>query len=266
MEMRKADYLEGMKKTMSNNDPIIELLDIQKIFKPGPNEVKALKGVSLKAYQGDFISLMGSSGSGKSTLLNILGCLDAPTTGNYFLEGQEVSKISHKEISVIRNRKFGFVFQSFNLLPRTTALENVELPLIYNPDFSVKMRRAAARISLEKVGLSDRIYHKTNELSGGQQQRVAIARALVNNPKVIFADEPTGNLDSETGYQVMDIFQKLNDSGILIIMVTHEDDIASFAKRKIIIRDGIIKEDSVIKNPLNAYDMFLQIKKDNESN
>jgi putative ABC transport system ATP-binding protein len=241
---------------------IIDINEITKVFNPGENEVRALQGVSLKIHSGEFVSLMGSSGSGKSTLLNILGCLDQPTSGTYLLDGEEVSGISSSDISLIRNRKFGFVFQSYNLLPKTSALENVELPLLYNPDVSVKERREKAAEALKKVGLENRIYHKTNELSGGQQQRVAIARALVNEPLVIFADEPTGNLDSKTSYQVMELFQDLNEKGILIVMVTHEPDIVEMSKRKIILHDGKIIDDIQIPNPKNAHEMFLAADKE----
>ncbi len=243
---------------------IIDINDITKVFNPGENEVRALRGVSLKIYDSEFVSLMGSSGSGKSTLLNILGCLDQPTSGSYRLDGNEVSGISAAEISIIRNRKFGFVFQSYNLLPKTTALENVELPLLYNPEYSVKQRRIMATEALEKVGLAERLYHKTNELSGGQQQRVAIARALVNKPLVIFADEPTGNLDSKTSYQVMELFQELNERGIMIVMVTHEPDIVEFTKRKIVLHDGKLKEDILIENPLNATETLLSLKDEDD--
>jgi len=236
---------------------IIDIENITKIFNPGENEVRALSGVSLKIHDGEFVSLMGSSGSGKSTLLNILGCLDQPTSGQYLLDGEEVSNIAESEIALIRNRKFGFVFQSYNLLPKTTAQENVELPLLYNPVVSLRERKERATIALEKVGLGDRILHKTNELSGGQQQRVAIARALVNEPLVIFADEPTGNLDSKTSYQVMQLFQELNEKGILIVMVTHEPDIVEMSKRKIILHDGKIIDDIIIQNPKNAHEMFM---------
>jgi putative ABC transport system ATP-binding protein len=236
---------------------IIDINTISKVFNPGENEVRALNNVSLKINQGEFVSLMGSSGSGKSTLLNILGCLDLPTSGDYLLDGKHVSGLSKSEISTIRNRKFGFVFQAYNLLPKTTALENVELPLLYNSKYSTSVRRKKAKEALISVGLEHRIYHKTNELSGGQQQRVAIARALVNEPKVIFADEPTGNLDSKTSYQIMDLFQKLNEKGILIVMVTHEPDIVEMGKRKIILHDGEIIEDVKILNPKNAHDLFV---------
>ncbi|WP_027419624.1 ABC transporter ATP-binding protein [Crocinitomix catalasitica] len=236
---------------------IIDIQNVSKVFNPGENEVRALNDVSLKINAGEFVSLMGASGSGKSTLLNILGCLDQPTSGKYLLDGKEVNGISKSAISLIRNRTFGFVFQSYNLLPKTTALENVELPLLYNSEISKTDRRKKAEAALISVGLAERIYHKTNELSGGQQQRVAIARALVNEPEVIFADEPTGNLDSKTSYQVMELFQNLNDKGILIVMVTHEPDIVEMSKRKIILHDGKIIEDIKILNPKNAHELFL---------
>lgn len=235
----------------------IDIQNITKVFNPGENEVRALRSVSLQIHKGEFVSLMGSSGSGKSTLLNILGCLDQPTSGTYLLDGEKVSGISASEISLIRNRKFGFVFQSYNLLPKTSALENVELPLLYNPDISKAVRREKAIAALVSVGLADRIHHKTNELSGGQQQRVAIARALVNEPEVIFADEPTGNLDSKTSYQIMELFQNLNEKGILIVMVSHEPDIVEMSKRKIVLHDGAIIEDVKILNPSNAHELFL---------
>ncbi|MBD3635879.1 MAG: ABC transporter ATP-binding protein [Crocinitomicaceae bacterium] len=237
---------------MNSQTPVIRAEGITRIFNPGPNEVRALSNINLDIYSGEFVSLMGSSGSGKSTLLNILGCLDQPTSGRYMLDGEDVSQLSQSALSTIRNRKFGFVFQSYNLLPKTTALENVELPLMYNPEISLKQRREKAITALTKVGLKDRIMHKTNELSGGQQQRVAIARALVNDPVVIFADEPTGNLDTKTSYQVMEYFQELNASGKLLVMVTHEPDIVAFTNRKITLQDGKILEDTPISTPKNA--------------
>ena len=238
---------------------IISTSNISKIFNPGVNEVKALKGVSVDIETGEFVSIMGTSGSGKSTFLNILGCLDVASGGEYLLEGEKVSGLSRGELSVIRNRKFGFVFQSFNLLPRTTALENVELPLLYNKDISSKLRKEMAENALEQLGLADRIYHKTNELSGGQQQRVAIARALVNNPVVIFADEPTGNLDTKNSYQIMEMFQQLNDNGKLIIMVTHEPELAALSKRIINFRDGLVLDDNQIINPKRATNLLAQL-------
>lgn len=243
-----------------NSQPVIEIQNIEKVFNPGENEVRAVNGVSLSIYNGEFVSLMGASGSGKSTLLNIFGCLDKPTNGLYYLDGKEVGKLKGKAISEIRNRKFGFVFQSYNLLPKTTALENVELPLLYNPEISRKQRKERAIAALNSVGLDDRIYHRTNELSGGQQQRVAIARAIVNDPLVIFADEATGNLDSKTSYQVMEVFQKLNSEGKSIVMVTHEPDIAEFTGRKIIMKDGKIINDTIIKTPRKASESFRELE------
>lgn len=234
--------------------PIIKTINITKVFNPGKNEVRALAGVSIEIADKEFVSIMGSSGSGKSTFLNIIGCLDQPTSGEYLLEDIKVSGLSRQELSLIRNRKFGFVFQSYNLLPRTTALENVQLPLLYNKEVPVKQRREMAEHALEQIGLSDRMHHKTNELSGGQQQRVAIARALVNNPLVIFADEPTGNLDSRTSYQIMEKFQELNQKGKLIIMVTHEPDIAALTHRIIRFKDGWVMSDEKLKQPKRATD------------
>jgi putative ABC transport system ATP-binding protein len=240
---------------------IIDLTNITKIFNPGENEVRALESINLKIFSNEFVSLIGASGSGKSTLLNILGCLDQPTAGSYLLKGEDVSFMSKSEISKIRNRNFGFVFQAYNLLPKTSAIENVELPLLYNPSFSIKERRDKAKAVLKRVGLENRIYHKTNELSGGQQQRVAIARALVNDPLVIFADEPTGNLDSKTGYQIMELFQELNQKGILIVMVTHELDIVTFTKRKIVLHDGVIIEDVLNENVMSAHQKLIEIRR-----
>jgi putative ABC transport system ATP-binding protein len=240
---------------------IIDLTNITKLFNPGENEVRALEGIDLKIFSNEFVSLIGASGSGKSTLLNILGCLDQPTAGSYLLKGEDVSFMSKSEISKIRNRNFGFVFQAYNLLPKTSAIENVELPLLYNPSFSIKERRDKAKAVLKRVGLENRIYHKTNELSGGQQQRVAIARALVNDPLVIFADEPTGNLDSKTGYQIMELFQELNQKGILIVMVTHELDIVTFTKRKIVLHDGVIIEDVLNENVMSAHQKLIEIRR-----
>ncbi|MBF74006.1 macrolide ABC transporter ATP-binding protein [Candidatus Poribacteria bacterium] len=208
----------------------------------GDVEVHALRGVSFTAEKGELIAIMGPSGSGKSTLMDILGCLSKPSDGEYYLEGEEVGKLSDNRLAEIRNRKIGFVFQSFNLLPRTTALHNVELPLIYG-GIRRKERRIRSQEALDAVGLGDRVHHKSNELSGGQIQRIAIARALVNNPSMIFADEPTGNLDTATSKDIMAIFQRLNDEGNTIIMVTHEPEIAEYAQRVIHIRDGLIERD-----------------------
>ena len=221
---------------------LIALDRIEKTYGSGDAAVHALRGVSLRIEQGEFVAVMGSSGSGKSTLMNILGCLDRPTRGTYFLDGRDVSTASRSELAVVRNRVLGFVFQSFNLLPRTSALENVELPMLY-ADVPARERRKRARAALERVGLGERVGHHPNQLSGGQQQRVAIARALVTEPKVILADEPTGNLDSRTSIEVMAIFQELGKAGITVVLVTHEPDIAEFASRVIVVKDGLVQSD-----------------------
>lgn len=221
---------------------MIEARDLVKIYKMGDIEVNALRGVSLNVEQGEFISIMGPSGSGKSTLMDILGCLAKPTDGYYKLEGEEVGKLSETQLAAIRNRKVGFVFQAYNLLSRTTALRNVELPLVY-AKVPRRERRRRALAALETVGLADRVHHKPNEMSGGQQQRVAIARALVNNPAIFFADEPTGNLDSKSGEEIMKVFQQLSEAGNTILMVTHESNIAAYSRRIIRLRDGMIESD-----------------------
>ena len=221
---------------------LIDVRNLKKIYAIGKVEVHALRGVSFTVEQGEFIAIMGPSGSGKSTLMDILGCLAKPTEGEYYLEKQEVGKLSDNHLAEIRNRKVGFVFQSFNLLPRTTALHNVELPLIYS-GIGRRERKRRAFEALEAVGLADRVNHKSNELSGGQIQRVAIARALVNNPSITFADEPTGNLDTKSSEELMAIFERLNKEGNTIIMVTHEADLAAHAQRILHIRDGLIEQD-----------------------
>lgn len=227
---------------------LISVKDIYKTYSMGETKVHALQGVTVEINSGDFISVMGASGSGKSTFMNILGCLDAATSGTYELDGQDVLKLNGDQLAEVRNIKIGFIFQSFNILPRTSAVENVELPLLYNSRIKNKIRREMAMQALAAVGLQERANSYPNQLSGGQQQRVAIARALVNNPLVILADEPTGNLDSKTSYEIMDIFQRLNDQGRTIIMVTHEEDIAKFSRFKIIFRDGkIISAESIDK-------------------
>jgi putative ABC transport system ATP-binding protein len=219
---------------------VIELENLTRTYVVGETEVRALRGVSLNIPAGDFLAIMGASGSGKSTMMNVIGCLDKPTGGKYFLDGEEISKLDKNRLAEIRNKKIGFVFQSFNLLSRTTALENAELPLLYS-NVPGKERHARAMASLALVGLKGRETHKTNQLSGGEQQRVAIARALLNNPSLILADEPTGNLDTKTSEEIMDIFTKLNkEKGITIVMVTHEADIGAKAKRRIHMRDGLI--------------------------
>ena len=224
---------------------IIDIRNITKTYHMGDIEVKALRGVSFTAEKGEFIAVMGASGSGKSTMMDIMGCLASPSSGEYYLEDEEVSNLSDNQLAEIRNRKIGFVFQSFNLLPRTTALHNVELPLIYG-GASRKERRKKAFESLEAVGLADRVDHKSNELSGGQIQRVAIARALVNNPSLIFADEPTGNLDTKSSGEIMSIFERLNEEGSTLVMVTHEPEVAQHARRVIQLRDGLISKDERI--------------------
>ncbi len=224
---------------------IIELRDLVKTYTVGENEVHALRGITYAIDDGDFLAIMGASGSGKSTLMNILGCLDKPTSGEYILDGERVSAMDKNTLAGIRNRKIGFVFQSFNLLSRTTALENVELPLLYSHTNGRNMTELALA-SLAAVGLRERAHHKTNQLSGGEQQRVAIARALLNNPSMILADEPTGNLDSKTSFEVMNIFKKLNDEQhMTMVMVTHEPDIAAWAKRRIHLKDGVIIREEV---------------------
>lgn len=228
-------------------ETIIKIENLRREFTMGNETVRALKGISFDIKEGEFVSIMGPSGSGKSTLLNILGCLDKPTSGDYYIDGEAVSKLSKEELSKIRNRKIGFVFQSYNLLPRTSALENVELPLLYNNSVSTSQRRERAIHALEQVGLSDRMDHTPNQLSGGQQQRVAIARALVNDPVMLLADEATGNLDTRTSYEIMSLFQELNSNGKTIAFVTHESDIAVFTSRTIILRDGHIVKNEAVK-------------------
>jgi putative ABC transport system ATP-binding protein len=231
----------------------VRLDEVRKTYQTGEVEVQAVRGVSIEIGQGEFVALMGSSGSGKSTLMNILGCLDRPTSGRYFLDGEDVSSLSRDELADVRNRKLGFVFQNFNLLARTSALENVELPLLYSEVVLTNLElRAKAEQVLAAVGLEGRGDHTPSQLSGGQQQRVAIARALINDPEVLLADEPTGNLDSRTSVEVMEIFQTLNEKGITVIMVTHEPDIASYARRNIIMKDGMVRDDIVVQHRLNA--------------
>jgi putative ABC transport system ATP-binding protein len=236
-----------------NNGAIVSLVDIHKTYCTGEMEVPAVRGVSLEIKRGEFVALMGASGSGKSTLMNILGCLDRPTTGHYILDGADVSGLDRDQLADIRNRKIGFVFQNFNLLPRTSARENVELPLVYSAQ---RLTHAALRERadgvLASVGLAGREAHYPSQLSGGQQQRVAIARALINEPEVLLADEPTGNLDSRTSVEIMAIFQQLNERGITVIMVTHEHDIAAYAKRNVMMRDGVILDDHLVSQRSDA--------------
>jgi putative ABC transport system ATP-binding protein len=234
-------------------EPVIQLASVRKTYRSGTVEVHAVRDVSMSIAPGEFVAILGASGSGKSTLMNILGCLDRPTEGSYRLDGADVSNLDRSALADIRNRKLGFIFQGFNLLSRTTALDNVELPMLYtHPQLPGRDRRERARAVLEKVGLSDRMDHVPNQLSGGQQQRVAIARALVLEPSLLLADEPTGNLDSRTSVEIMDLFQKLNDGGISIVMVTHEADIARFTKRNILMRDGRIVRDAAVASRLTA--------------
>lgn len=222
---------------------IIKIEGLTREFTMGAETVRALRGVSFTVKEGEFVTIMGSSGSGKSTLLNILGCLDNPTSGTYEIDGVKMKDLSKNQLATLRNEKIGFIFQSYNLLPRTSALENVELPLFYNSKVSTEERKARALKALKMVGLEDRMDHTPSQLSGGQQQRVAIARSLVNNPVMILADEATGNLDTRTAYEIMSIFQALNEQGITIVFVTHEPDIASFSKRTIVLKDGNILKD-----------------------
>ena len=232
------------------NDPILSIRD---------ETVHALRGVSFDVRSGEFLTIMGTSGSGKSTMLNILGCMDKPTSGEYILDGHHIEKLKSDALANIRSRKLGFVFQSYNLLARTTAIENVELPLLYNSKISAAERHDRAIEALKRVGLETRMNHLPNQLSGGQQQRVAIARALVNDPVIILADEATGNLDTRTSYEIMEIFQELNSRGKTIVFVTHEPDIATFSSRTIVLRDGQIKRDTLNSNIQNAHEAFLAL-------
>src|SRR5437660_3146781 len=236
-----------------NNGSLVRLVDVRKVYRTGEMEVSAMRGVSLEIKRGEFVALMGASGSGKSTLMNILGCLDRPTSGEYFLDHADVSGLNRDQLADIRNRKIGFVFQNFNLLARTSARENAELPLIYSAQhLSHAQVRERADHVLASVGLAGREDHHPSQLSGGQQQRVAIARALINEPELLLADEPTGNLDSRTSIEIMAIFQQLNERGITVIMVTHESDIAAYAQRNVIMRDGLILNDHAVAQRANA--------------
>ncbi|HXR04693.1 MAG TPA: ABC transporter ATP-binding protein [Verrucomicrobiae bacterium] len=231
------------------NAPIIQLRDLTKTYYTGEVELKAVCDVTLEIQRGDFVAVMGASGSGKSTLMNMLGCLDQPTSGSYLLDGAAVAGMNRRQLARLRNKKLGFIFQSFNLLARTSALENVELPMFYSkPLAPLRATRQRATQALEKVGLADRRHHHPNQLSGGQQQRIAIARALVNSPELLLADEPTGNLDTRTSIEIMGIFQTLNDAGITILMVTHELDIAAYCKRIVVMRDGQVISDTRNEN------------------
>ena len=231
---------------------VIELDNVKRNFTVGSETVHALRGVSFKIYEGEFVTIMGTSGSGKSTLLNQLGCLDTPTSGEYYLDGISVRQMKRSQRAKLRNRKIGFVFQNYNLLAKTTSVEYVELPLMYNKEYNATQRREAAIKALQQVGLGERLYHKSNQMSGGQMQRVAIARALVNNPAVILADEATGNLDTRTSFEMLVLFQKLHAEGRTIIFVTHNPEIAQYSSRNIMLRDGLIREDVINDNILSA--------------
>lgn len=235
---------------------IIEVKNLKKEFHVGEVTVRALRGINMSIKEGEFVAIMGTSGSGKSTMLNILGCLDKPTSGEYILDGVNIGEMDKNELATLRNHKLGFVFQAYNLLPRTTALENVELPLFYNSKIKARERKEIALHALEAVGLVDRMHHMPNQLSGGQQQRVAIARSLVNDPVVMFADEATGNLDTRTSYEIMELFQELNSKGKTIVFVTHEPDIARFTSRNIIFRDGHIIRENMVNERFDAKEML----------
>ena len=246
------------------NKAVIELQNIKRNFQVGDETVHALRGVSFTIREGEFVTIMGTSGSGKSTLLNTLGCLDTPTSGEYLLDGISVRTMSKPQRAVLRNRKIGFVFQSYNLLPKTTAVENVELPLMYNSSVSASERRRRAIEALQAVGLGDRLEHKSNQMSGGQMQRVAIARALVNNPAVILADEATGNLERRTSFEILVLFQKLHAEGRTIIFVTHNPEIAQYSSRNIVLRDGQIKDDTINTQIQNAAEALAALPKQEE--
>lgn len=242
-----------------NQHVVIELKDVKRNFKVGDEIVHALRGVSFTIHEGEFVTIMGTSGSGKSTLLNQLGCLDTPSSGEYLLDGISVRSMKKNDRAVLRNRKIGFVFQNYNLLPKTTSVENVELPLMYNKNVSATERRERAIKALEAVGLGNRLYHKSNQMSGGQMQRVAIARALVNNPAVLLADEATGNLDTRTSFEILVLFQKLHAAGRTIIFVTHNPEIAAYSSRNIVLRDGLIRSDTINENIQSAEKALKQL-------
>ena len=253
--------------TNNQNDDkkvVIELQDVKRDFLVGDEMVHALRGVSFKIYEGEFVTIMGKSGSGKSTLLNQLGCLDTPSTGEYYLDGVSVRTMSKAQRAVLRNRKIGFIFQNYNLLPKTTSVENVELPLMYNADVTAQERFNRSVEALKAVGLGDRLYHKSNQMSGGQMQRVAIARALVNNPAVILADEATGNLDTRTSFEILVLFQKLYAEGRTIIFVTHNPDIAHYSSRNIMLRDGKIISDENNSNIMSAEEGLAALPKSSD--
>ena len=248
-------------QTQALDECVIRLAGVHKYYHLGDFQVHALRGITLEVHAGEFVAVMGASGSGKSTLMNIIGCLDKPSRGSYQLDGVDVSQLEKSELARVRNRKLGFVFQQFNLLSRTSALENVELPTVY-AGITPQERESRAKEALERVGLADRAHHYPSQLSGGQQQRVAIARALVNRPAILLADEPTGNLDSRTSVEIMDIFQQLNtDEGLTVVIVTHEHDIAQYAKRALEFRDGKLRRDAVIKDRLIASEVLPTLPK-----
>lgn len=249
---------------MSLDKEIIRVERLRREFIVGGEKVKALRGVSFTIREGEFVTIMGTSGSGKSTLLNLLGCLDTPTSGEYVLDGVSVQSMSKNQRAFTRNRKIGFVFQNYNLLPKTTAVENVELPLLYNSSVSSRERRERAIAALEAVGLSERLYHKSNQMSGGQQQRVAIARALVNDPVMILADEATGNLDTRTSFSILTLFQELHARGSTIIFVTHNPELAAYSSRNIVLRDGKIVDDTINPEPLSARKAYDALPTDND--
>jgi putative ABC transport system ATP-binding protein len=249
---------------MSEAKDIIKIEHLRRDFKVGEEIVHALKGVSFTIKEGEFVTIMGTSGSGKSTLLNLIGCLDSPTDGEYYLDGISVKKMNKNQRAEMRNRKIGFVFQSYNLLPKTTSIENVELPLMYNPDITSKQRREKAIAALEAVGLQDRLMHKSNQLSGGQQQRVAIARALVNDPVIILADEATGNLDTRTSYDILVLFQNLYKKGRTIVFVTHNPELSKFSSRNIVLRDGRIIQDEYNQQVASAKEALDNLPPDDQ--
>ncbi len=249
---------------MSEKKEIIKVEKLRREFIVGGEKVKALRGVSFTIREGEFVTIMGTSGSGKSTLLNILGCLDTPTSGEYWLDGTSVQSMSKNQRAITRNRKIGFVFQNYNLLPKTTAIENVELPLLYNPAVGAKERRERAIRALEAVGLSERLNHKSNQMSGGQQQRVAIARALVNNPVIILADEATGNLDTRTSFSILTLFQDLHKKGRTIIFVTHNPELAEYSSRNIVLKDGRVVSDTYNPTPASAREAYENLPKETD--
>src|SRR2546426_1570768 len=247
-------------------DPVVKLEDFSKTYYTGEVEVHAVRNVSLEILPGEFVAIMGASGSGKSTMMNTIGCLDRPTSGRYLLDGVDVGELSRDELADLRNQKIGFVFQGFNLLARTSAFENVELPMLYSrPGIRGREQRERAEKALELVGLGERADHHPSQLSGGQQQRVAIARALVNQPKLLLADEPTGNLDSRTSIEIMGIFQQLNEQGMTVVMVTHELDIARYSRRVVVMRDGLVRSDEAVKDRLDGADELRKLEEEQKA-